>query len=130
MLATVTPVDEGRVEVTDPLAGDASVDDMPVPEGELPMKPSEGVDVGVPCDDLAGVASVLEGAVVSDGIGLDTSVKVCVVMYVPPRSSLIVLNATPPVISAHCNTVTVKVESCAEDTAVPCRLCNSRWRRS
>lgn len=68
---------------------------------------------------------MLEGVVVAssaeatDGSGLETSVNVCVVPYVPPRSSLIVLKAVTPLASFHSNTVTVKVESSADEIAVP-----------
>lgn len=124
MFAAVTPADDGPVDVAEPVS-DPPVDDTPVAEGLFPLKPSEGVPLGVPPDDPVTVASVLEGADVALGNGLDTSVNVCVVAYVPPKSSLIVLNAAPPVGSAHCKTVTVNVESSADDTAVPCRRCNA-----
>lgn len=113
-------------------ADDGRVDETPVPpvaDGLFPMNPSEGVSVGVTCDesvDSVGVASVLDGADVCDGTGLEASVNVCVVPYVPPRSSLMVLKAIPPVGSGHSSTVTVWVESSADEMAVPtCRLCNS-----
>lgn len=95
-----TPVDDTPVD-------DTAVDDTPVPDGLLPMKPSSGVALGVPCEDSVVTASVLEGADVADGSGLDTSVSVDVVPYVPPRSSLMVLSAVPPVGSVQSSTVTV-----------------------
>lgn len=110
---------------------DAVFDDTSVPdEGLLSMKPWEGVLLGVLCEDAVEEATALDDdgvAVVEDETGLDARVNVCVVAYVPPRSPLIVLNAIAPATSAHSSTVTVKVESSAEDTAVPCRLCIPRW---
>lgn len=137
-LAADTPAAEGKVEVAEPVPeaalvpepeADAPVDGPSVAEGLLSMKPSDGSEsvlLGVPPDDSVDAASALEEVVVAEGSGLDANVNVCVVAYVPPRSSLMVLSATPPSMSAHCSTVTVNVESSADDTAVPCcRLCNS-----
>lgn len=124
-LATVPEPEDGS-------ADDGKIDEtpvLPVADGVFPINPSEGVSVGVTCDESVesvGVASVLDGADVSDRSGLEASVNVSVVPYVPPRSSLMVLRASPPVGSGHSSTVTVNVESSADEMAVPiCRLCNS-----
>lgn len=139
MLAADNLPDEAAVADAEPpldaLVDDAPVDatpldDTPVPKGLLPMKPSEGVSVllDVPPDDPVDVASELDDvAVVPTANGLERSVIVCVVAYVPPRSSLIVLKAVTPRTSVHCSTVTVSVESVADETAVPCRFCRDKW---
>lgn len=102
-----------------------AVEETAVP-AEMPMNPSPALIPVLVSEGVDENSVELAGVDVGIASGLETIVCVCVVAYVPPRSSLIVLNAVTPFWSTHSKTLTVWTESSAEEMAVPCRIC-SNW---